>query len=175
MATKRDKRTKECPTCKKHFHPIRGRFDIQVFCKNICIRRTEEFKKKVSKGMIGVNTWARGRKMPDRAGAKSHFWKGGVSKINRTKRQNIDSTLEYKEFRRTIFARDNYTCQICGDRTKKGHKIKIQIDHIKPFRFYPELYMKEDNARTVCVPCHYKTDTYGAKVYRSTKKSLSPV
>lgn len=164
MAIKRDKRTKECPTCKGHFHPIICRFDTQVFCKQKCVRRTEEQKKVISEYMKGVNTWAKGKKVPSRSGSNSHFWKGGVSEINRTKRQNIDSTLEYREFRRKIFARDKYTCQICGDTTKKGHRVKIQIDHVKPFRFYPELYMEEENARTVCIPCHYKTDTYGAKV-----------
>ena len=168
--TKRDKRTKDCPTCGNPFHPIICRFDTQKFCCWKCIRRTEEFKKKVSLGMRGVNTWAKGKKLPDRSGENSWFWKGGVSIINRTKRQTAESTVEYREFRRKVFKRDNYTCQVCGDRTMAGHKIKIQIDHIKPFRFFPDLHMSEENVRTICLPCHYKTETYGAKVYR-----LSPI
>lgn len=138
-------------------------------CMNIQrtgVKRTEEFKKKVSLGMKGINTWAKGKKLPQRSGVNCHFWKGGVSQQNRTERQNFTRTIEYIEFRRAVLKRDNYTCQICRARTKVGKKIILQIDHIKPYLLFPELRMDFNNVRTLCKPCHYKTDTYGAKVYK---------
>ena len=36
-------------------------------------------------------------------------------------------------------------------------------DHVKPWALYPELRYDLDNGRTLCVPCHKKTETYGYK------------
>ena len=33
--------------------------------------------------------------------------------------------------------------------------------HIKPFADYPDLRFELSNGRTLCVPCHTKTPTYG--------------
>lgn len=163
--TRRDKRTKVCPTCNGEFHPISGRFHIQKFCKQGCARRTDAFKSHLSKIRTGRIAGHRGKSFPHRQGAACHFWRGGVSQENRTERQNFESTTKYREFRRGVFARDNYTCQICGDRTRTGHKIRIQLDHIKPFLLFPELRMDENNVRTLCVKCHYATSTYGSKIH----------
>ena len=54
--------------------------------------------------------------------------------------------------------RDNYTCQICG--TRGGD---LEADHIKPFAYYPDIRFELSNGRTLCKPCHRKTDTYGEK------------
>lgn len=61
-------------------------------------------------------------------------------------------------WRKSVFERDNYTCQICGIRG-----VKIQADHIKPFKYFPELRWELSNGRALCVPCHRKTDTYGRR------------
>lgn len=94
-------------------------------------------------------------------GDKSHTWRGGISKINRTFRQNFNRTLEYKLWRETIFKRDNYTCIWCF---KRGGV--LNADHIKPFALFPELRLAIDNGRTLCVDCHKKTDTYGGKILK---------
>jgi 5-methylcytosine-specific restriction endonuclease McrA len=39
----------------------------------------------------------------------------------------------------------------------------LQADHIKPFAHHPELRFDVNNGRTLCVPCHRKTDTYGGR------------
>lgn len=61
---------------------------------------------------------------------------------------------EYKEFRKIILERDNYTCQQCGC------KEKLQVHHIKSRKDYPELIMDKDNCITLCIVCHAKTDNY---------------
>lgn len=169
----------ECKNCKNKFKVHKFRIKRGVgYCSKECMnthwrgfKRSDEFKEKVRKGCIGVNTWAKGKKLPQRSGEKCHFWRGGVSKINRTERQNFSRTIEYKTFRRNVLARDNYTCQICFERTRKGKRVVLQVDHIKPYRDYPELRLEMTNARTVCKPCHYKTDTYGIKVFKFSKLS----
>ena len=73
--------------------------------------------------------------------------------------------VEYKEWRMKVFKKDNFTCQICGKTSNELKKqgIKICADHIKPYCNYPELRYVVSNGRTVCVPCHKLTETYGIK------------
>jgi hypothetical protein len=56
------------------------------------------------------------------------------------------------EWRKAIFARDNFTCQIC-----KVRGTYLEADHIKPFAYFPSLRYDIDNGRTLCRPCHDKT------------------
>lgn len=98
---------------------------------------------------------------PSRRGENSHFWKGGVTSIN----VKLRASLEYRNWRKAVYARDNYTCQICGAKTFKGlgKTIKLNADHIKPWALFPELRFDINNGRTLCVDCHKKTDTFGYK------------
>jgi hypothetical protein len=72
---------------------------------------------------------------------------------------------EYNEWRVKVFKRDNFICQNCKKTSNelKKEKIKINADHIKPFCNYPELRYEVSNGRTLCVPCHKLTETYGIK------------
>lgn len=82
---------------------------------------------------------------------KNHWnWQGGKSN-NRHKL----TTVEYKSWVNTIFKRDDYTCQECGD---KG--IYLQAHHIKSWAYYPTLRFDINNGKTLCVKCHELTDNY---------------
>ena len=90
-------------------------------------------------------------------GENSHWWKGGITEENESARKSKD----YKKWRESVFMRDEYTCQICY---KKG--VKLHADHIKPFAYFVEQRFDINNGRTLCVDCHYKTDTYGSKALK---------
>jgi hypothetical protein len=86
-------------------------------------------------------------------GENSIFWKGGTSKRIKLIRERA----EYKEWRRAVFERDDYTCQDCGQRGGI-----LNADHKIPFCVLPESwYYKVDNGQTLCVKCHRKTWSYG--------------
>lgn len=84
-------------------------------------------------------------------GEKSHMWKGDITPIN----ARIRTSLEYKNWRRKVFERDDYTCRECGIRGGELH-----ADHIIPFAFYPEMRFELFNGRTLCIECHKQTITY---------------
>lgn len=86
-------------------------------------------------------------------GSKSHFWKGGVTPLNQIERESA----RYAEWRYAVFQRDKFTCQWCGA-TKN-----LNADHIKAFASFPSLRYELSNGRTLCNPCHRKTDTWGVR------------
>ena len=96
-------------------------------------------------------------------GEKSYTWKGGVTPINKKARQ----TFELKLWREAVLERDDYTCQFCG--IKKGKRQGMEVDHIKSFARFPELRTSIENGRTLCNPCHRKTDTYGMRTTIQSK------
>lgn len=87
----------------------------------------------------------------------------------RTADKKIRQSAAYKAWRTLVFERDNYTCQHCGDHNfeGRGSTLMLHADHIQPFALYPELRFEVSNGRTLCVPCHKNTATWGrGAIYR---------
>ena len=82
-----------------------------------------------------------------RKGAKNNLWKGGITPINKIKRTNT----EYKQWRKNVFKRDNYTCKNCG-----LTKTYLQAHHIKQVSTHPKLIYDVNNGITLCIQCHKK-------------------
>jgi len=150
-------RTKtKCAVCKKEFEYRKTR--VRKYCSYACVgkskrvnRRCLECKKPVKNK---TKEWLRCKKCSIKftVGAKNPNWKGGITPINKL----IRMSERYKKWRERVFKRDNWTCQICG---KVGGK--LNADHIKSFALFPKLRFKLSNGRTLCVPCHKKTENYG--------------
>lgn len=91
-------------------------------------------------------------------GKNSHFWKGGITSTNKLERIKFS-----RYFRKQVFERDNYTCQMCGVRG-----VVLQVDHIQEWSEYVELRFSMDNCRTLCSKCHYFV-TFGKEMPREIK------
>lgn len=94
-------------------------------------------------------------KLHVKAGDRSPSWKGGITTIN----YRLRRSTRYKLWRKAVYERDNYTCQICF---KIGGE--LNADHIKPWALYPELRFDLNNGRTLCVSCHRRTETWGVNL-----------
>lgn len=68
-----------------------------------------------------------------------------VDKATETRR-----STEYKEWRKAVYERDDYTCQACGE---KGGKLNAH--HIKQFAYFPNERLNVDNGITLCEKCHH--------------------
>ena len=125
---------------------------------------------KGTKGLVKPNSgsfkkghisWLKGLKGYNK-GKKNPSWKGGITPENRKFRTNI----EFRLWRESVFARDNWTCQKYG--IKGG---KLNPHHIKNFAQYPELRFAIDNGITLSVKAHREFHKkYGYK--NNTKEQL---
>jgi hypothetical protein len=83
-------------------------------------------------------------------GVSLEDWEGFIS----DERRQFMASQEYAQWRTTIFERDDYTCQECGQRgcDLNGH-------HLLPYRDYPDpqFSLNPKNGITLCVECHRKT------------------
>jgi hypothetical protein len=134
------------------------------------IKFSEEHKRKLSETRRGEknHNWGKPhseewkRNMSElHMGERSSNWKGGITPINR----KIRNSIEMKLWREAVFKRDNWTCVLCNVRG-----VKLNADHIKRFSDFPNLHFELSNGRTLCVPCHENTDTYGNKKMRCDKR-----
>ncbi len=114
---------------------------------NMGKKLTAEQKKKISEKMKlhKITPEHRINLSASRKGEKSCRWRGGISPIN----MRIRHSIEFRLWRESVFARDNYTCQKCQ---KRGGG--IHPHHIKSFSEYPELRFAIDNGVTLCIKCH---------------------
>jgi len=117
--------------------------------------KSKDTKKKLSKAN-------RGRHRPDVAGPNNHWWKGGRTSLMAC----IRSTVSCIEWRNSVFKRDSYTCQDCGD-SRGGN---LNAHHLEPLAILLDKYnikilhdalsCKEiwdvSNGITVCKACHTK-------------------
>lgn len=108
------------------------------------------------KGRIVTNE-EKEKKRKSMLGEKSHLWKGGKTKWNSLLRQRA----KYKEWRKKVFERDNYTCQnknclFCGN--LKGSFLNAH--HIKSWNNHPELRYDLENGITYCEEFHIKSKKF---------------
>lgn len=132
---------RKCETCGRKFFITPGRFRYNSkgrFCSRSCM----------GKWMSGSN---------------SKWWAGGVTTI----RNKIRNLPEYRQWRKSVFIRDNWTCKCCG---KKGgyleahHIIKFSDLLLHMFAKIDEgilnaVAQKKDlwdlnNGITLCRACH---------------------
>ena len=128
-------------------------------------KKTGNFGNGFKKGHI---TWNKGARMKSISGSNHYLWKG-TTPLNKW----IRNSAKYSTWRKTIFERDNYTCQVCD---KRGGRLvvdhypltlaqlidKNDIKTIDAALGCNELWDIDRN-RVLCEECHFKTDNFGKR------------
>lgn len=84
-------------------------------------------------------------------------WRGGVT----SGRKKSMSTAKYKQWRRSVFERDNFTCVDCGHRGGD-----LEADHIKQWAHHPRLRYAVSNGATKCKECHRERKSHHRRAYQ---------
>lgn len=93
-------------------------------------------------------------------------WKEDRSKIKKSRYNASERTGEITWWRNSIYRRDDYTCQKCGERGGK-----LRAHHIENWADNPDKRFELDNGITLCKSCH--DELHSKFGYRKvTKKDL---
>ena len=108
--------------------------------------QTEEWKENFSKKMKQFYIEHPEKKLIKE---KNPRWIGDA-KYKRDER----ATLEYNEWRKQVFNRDNYTCKCCGMKRISADQPSLNAHHIYNFADNPNLRTDINNGITLCEICH---------------------
>ena len=92
---------------------------------------------------IGCIVWNKGKKCPQLSGKNNLNWEGGVT----SKHHSFRTSLEYRDFQREVWERDNYTC-VCG------FWLKPHTHHLLPLWYNWEERLNPLNGITLCKKHH---------------------
>jgi len=109
------------------------------------VPRPESVREKISIGHKG--------KLSGLTGELARGWKGG-----KTPDYRLRGNTKHRLWREAVFARDNWTCQSCGERG-----LFLNAHHIKEFAKYKELRTSVENGITLCTKCHKLTHGWNIK------------
>lgn len=94
----------------------------------------------------GLQHYSQNCKLCHQPRGENHFnWQGGIT----DDRERDNDSFEYKRWRKSVYKRDNYTCQCCGE---KGGDLNAH--HIKNYATNKDLRYDKDNGITLCRECH---------------------
>ena len=127
---------KKCPNCNIEFYHWNRKFCSRK-CRNKSIVGTK--LSTITKKKLSISH--KGKKV----GSLNNFWKGGITSEN----DSIRSSCDYKEWRKSVFERDNYTCQKTGERGTQ-----IVAHHINNFADNKNLRLVVENGITLSKKSH---------------------
>lgn len=67
---------------------------------------------------------------------------------------NFYDTWAWKDIRYQALHKCGRRCMSCGASPLKDNKVVLHVDHIKPFRKYPELALDINNLQVLCEDCN---------------------
>lgn len=169
---------KRCKICNIRRHDVDQKYQVCPDCfqeKTKCPQCGNDMPKYKKRGLLRSSCSFRCSKLlhpntheqatrAQKTRFKDHVYKSHQNKTAR-------GSYEYKEWRKAVYERDNYTCQKCGLKSGNGKAVELHPHHIKPFATFTELRFEVSNGITLCKDCHKKEHKH--IFIGKTKKSLS--
>jgi thymidylate synthase (FAD) len=99
-----------------------------------------------------------------KSGEGNPRWKGGVTPEGLVLRKPL------MERRKEIYARDDWRCRLCGERSNQ-----LTIHHVLPVWARPELADDESNVVSLCRPCHLSVNGHELEYVERFGRHLAEV
>ena len=115
-------------------------------------KHSDESIAKMSESSKGPSPWLCGpvNHWHGKTGEQNRNWKGGVT----PERQALYGSSEWVEAVKTVWQRDNATCQKCGKYKPDYRDLPFAVHHIITFADSKELRTEPNNLVLLCRPCH---------------------
>lgn len=166
-----------CKICNKKVRTFKS--NPRIVCSRTCNGKyqrgskrvliiSKETKERLSALRKGRPSHRKGAIMSAESRMKMSLAQRGTKKIRKNKSKETRRNLHtcnlyiYRQWRSTIFERDNWTCQTCGLRG-----VYLEAHHIKGWTKYPELRYDLNNGVALCRDCHKLTDNYAGKAKKN--------
>lgn len=156
--------TLKCTCCGKSFERIKSAIKgskIGSFCRKECLleyssktKGKSHYKsngKNVSCACCGKSFYRQTHAIRNSNFCSSECYFKHIHNDTLTDEERMENRdyKEYREWRKEVYERDDYTCQCCGERGQK-----LAAHHIFNFAKYKELRTDLNNGITLCQPCH---------------------
>ena len=150
---------KRCIVCNKPFFVTASKFSKKC-CSSECAHKSRRLPTKllfcrfcnkefvVSTGHPEKRFCSHSCYQESIRGSGSIHWKGGKTPRLKILRNGAN----FKQWRFSVFEKDNWTCQKCGRRDGS----EIHPHHIKSFSDHPKRRFDVNNGITLCKTCHIK-------------------
>jgi len=152
----------KCRTCDKYFYvrPSLLKSGRKKYCSKQCLYKGDSYTKTFQKGHKDfVPMGSRGHTQETKDKIRKTLRdknKNRVKNLIKTKerdyKKKIRMSFQWEEWRKSIFERDDYTCQECKIRGGK-----LEPHHIIPIRSDMSKLFELTNGITLCRQCHMKT------------------
>ena len=163
---------KRCPICNKEFSTY---FNSQIYCSVECKSKTQTSRKtlicsnceKEFERTASQIFWANQRgyehifcskkcQFEYHKGKNHPHWFKDRTQLKEPNK-SLRWSKEMKDWRKAVYKRDNYTCQMCGNRSSKDNAVILNAHHIERFVDNENLRFDINNGITLCEDCHKLT------------------
>lgn len=82
-------------------------------------------------------------------------------------RKEFLTSFEWRRLRMEVIKERGARCECCGSTPKDG--VRINVDHVKPRKRYPELALEKSNLQVLCEVCNHGKGNWDETDWRSAQ------
>lgn len=127
-----------------------GRLVRCDFCSKERYKRPSSIRKYNFCNRLCQSNWL----SENKSGENHHCYIKDRSLLKTPINQTIRNSVYMERWRKLVFDRDNYTCQLCGIRSGNGSAVILNAHHIKKFSNNENIRFDINNGITLCYNCH---------------------
>jgi 5-methylcytosine-specific restriction endonuclease McrA len=82
-------------------------------------------------------------------------------------------SYEWRRLRMVVIKKRGARCECCGASPRDDKSVRINVDHVKPRRLFPELALVEENLQVLCNVCNHGKGNWDQTDWRDPEAPVS--